>query len=85
VLLDYRKHGPESQETVKSLKKALKGNPHVAAFLSGRKKAPDHLPEAYGLGSEEEAIEYIRSNVKAWLHMPDALFWLITATEKEKI
>ncbi|MDR2172738.1 MAG: tetratricopeptide repeat protein [Burkholderiales bacterium] len=85
ALLDYRKHGAESPIPKKSLKKAFKGNPHIAAFLSGRKEVPDHFPEAYTLGSEEEAAIYVSTNTRAWIHRPDALFWLVAAAEEEKI
>jgi len=46
ALLDFRKSGDSSQAR-KSLKKAVKNNPHVPALLTGRRKMPPQLPEYY--------------------------------------
>jgi len=46
---------------------------------------PNTPPQPYALGSEEEALEYLRNGGRAWLYMPDAIIWLKTVTEKEKI
>jgi len=85
LLLDYRKHGAKSKKAVKHLQKALAANRHIADFLTGRKKLPNTPPQPYALGSEEEALEYLRNGGRAWLYMPDAIIWLKTVTEKEKI
>jgi tetratricopeptide (TPR) repeat protein len=84
VLLDYRKHGSDSLKLMKSLKTALEENPHVADFLTGKKKLPKAAPQMYSLGSKEEAMEYLRCSFPAWQHMPEAILWLKTAMEKKK-
>ncbi len=82
ALLDFRKHG-DSAVSKKSLRQALKQNPHVPAFVLGRKKMPRYLPESFGFGDENEAIGYAFGDKAAWKATPGALEWL-AATAKAK-
>ena len=60
----------------RSLKKALKCNPHVPDYLLGRKKMPRYLPDYYGFGDENEAITYVFGNKGAWMGTALARKWL---------
>ena len=61
----------------KALAKARAGNPHVELYLTGQKRIPEHLPEMYSAGSEEEAILCMDNLVSAWARHTDALLWLV--------
>ncbi len=80
VLLDFRKMG-DSEISRKSLKAAIKNNSHVPAYLLGRKKMPQFLPEYYSPGAETEAMFYVKENLKAWKMTPGALEWLLDQTK----
>jgi hypothetical protein len=55
ALLNFRKMG-DSEISRKSLAAAVNKNKHIPAFLLGRKKMPQSLPEYYSPGDESEAI-----------------------------
>jgi len=80
VLLDFRKMG-DSEISRKSLKVAINKNKHIPAYLLGRKKMPQSLPEYYSPGAETEAIFYVKENLKAWKMTPGALEWLLDQTK----
>lgn len=82
VLLDFRKHGPGEKAAEKNLGKAMKANPHVVAFLTGRRKVPKKGPLAYSCGSEEEALVYMRTDEEAWIHTSGAIKWLTMVTKQ---
>ena len=75
ALLDFRKMG-DSKISRKSLAAAVKKNKHIPAYLLGRKKIPQSLPEYYSPGDETEAVFYVKENLKAWEATPGALDWL---------
>jgi tetratricopeptide (TPR) repeat protein len=60
----------------KALKTALKQNRFVPAFLLGKKKIPEQLPDYYGFGDENEAISYVASSMLLWKKTPMALMWM---------
>jgi len=76
ALLDFRKMG-DSEISRKSLKAAVKNNHHIPAYLLGRKKMPQSLPDYYSPGAETEAVFYLKENLKAWEATPGALDWLL--------
>ena len=80
VLLDFQKMG-DSEISRKSLKAAIKKNSHIPAYLLGRKKMPQSLPEFYSPGDQSEAIFYIKENLEAWKATPGASDWLLNQTK----
>jgi tetratricopeptide (TPR) repeat protein len=60
----------------KALAVARKQNSHTEAFLTGRRKPPKQLPDAYSPGSKEEAACFAEPLSEAWDHCPKALKWL---------
>lgn len=80
VLLDFRKMG-DSEISRKSLKAAIKKNKHIPAYLLGRKKMSQSLPEYYSPGAETEAMFYVKENLKAWKMTTGALEWLLDQTK----
>jgi tetratricopeptide (TPR) repeat protein len=76
ALLDFRKMG-DSEISRKSLAAAVKKNKHIPAYLLGRKKMPQSLPEYYSPGAETEAVFYTKENLEAWKITPGALEWLL--------
>jgi tetratricopeptide (TPR) repeat protein len=80
ALLDFRKMG-DCEISRKSLRVAVKKNKHIPAYLLGRKKIPQSLPEYYSQGDESEAIFYSKENLEAWEITPGALDWLFRQTK----
>jgi tetratricopeptide (TPR) repeat protein len=75
ALAAFRRQGdsPASQ----SLRaKARKQNPHVPAYLSGRKRLPARLPDYVGFGDPSEAVDYAVGAKAQWQSVPGALTWL---------
>ncbi len=60
----------------RALKPARLQNAHMEAFLTGRRKLPRRLPEAYAPGSKDEAVAFAEGMMAAWRHHPKALRWL---------
>ncbi len=79
VLLSYRRDG-DAATTRRLLGEAMKTNRHVAAYLFGGKKLPARIPEYITLGGEDEAVEYVRDGIAAWIGTPGVLPWLATAS-----
>ncbi len=75
ALAEFRKRGPH-KESDRRLKKALKQNPHVPAYLLGRKRVPNQLPPYMGLGDEDEAAHYAADHLNHWRRTPGAVQWL---------
>jgi hypothetical protein len=78
ALLAFRKHGTSSAAN-KALADALKENPHVTAYLTGKKRIPTSLPPLIGMGDEEEAIAYAHEHLNHWRRTPGAIEWLSAA------
>ena len=79
VLLDFRRAG-DSEISRKSLAAAVKKNKHIPAYLLGRKRVQQALPEYYSPGDESEAISYAKENLEAWKVTAGALNWLLDQT-----
>ena len=58
------------------LQEALQYNPHVPAYLLGRKRLPKHLPPYVGFGDENEAVYYVVESGHLWVEQEGALDWL---------
>lgn len=63
----------------KALKDARKSNPHVEAYLAGKKRLPKQLPEFYGFGDLNEAKFCADTIGMAWKQHPLAVKWLKNA------
>lgn len=70
--------GPSSR---KALSEAIACNPHVPAYLSGRKRLPRQLPEFVGIGDEDEAVSYAHDALPAWSVTDGAVAWVSVMTE----
>ncbi len=56
---------------------AREANPHVGAFLTGRKGSTGAAPRSTsGLGDETEAVDYAVGATALWTSVPGALAWL---------
>jgi hypothetical protein len=51
----------------------------VPAYLLGRKKLPQTLPDYHGFGDDNEAVCYASDGIENWRATPGALAWLATA------
>ncbi len=75
ALAAFRRQG-ESAATRRLLEEARELNPHVPAYLSGRKRLPKRLPDYVGFGDDSEAVDYAACAAALWASVPDALTWL---------
>ena len=55
---------------------AVKLNPHVPAYLTGRKRLPEPRPDYTVFGGESEAVDYAAGERELWASVPGALAWL---------
>jgi len=56
--------------------KALKLNPHMPAYLTGRSPLPHKHPDYTVFGEESEAVDYAAGAGALWARVPGALNWL---------
>lgn len=75
ALLAFRQQGAGARANA-ALRKAIKRNPHVPAYLLGKKKLPARLPPYIGFGDENEAVHYASGYLKHWRRTPGAVEWL---------
>lgn len=75
AIATFRRQG-DSPEARAWLQEAKRQNPHVPAYLLGRKRLPRLLPEYIGFGDENEAISYAADFLNGWRQTPGALDWL---------
>ena len=75
VLLAFVKNGA-SKKAEKELKTALKQNPYVPEYLTGKKTIPRLLPDRITVGGEDEGFCCAARNIKAWKKVPGAIDWL---------
>ncbi len=75
ALAGFRREG-DSAQTRRLLEEARELNPHVPAYLSGRKRLPKWLPDYVGFGDESEAVDYAAGAAALWASVPGALAWL---------
>lgn len=75
ALAAYRKSG-DGVRSRKALGEAMTANPHVAPFLTGRRKLPRHLPDYVAMGSKEEAAACAEQFMDTWRETPGAVQWV---------
>jgi len=75
ALIAFRRHG-DSEDARQLLAEAKRTNPHVPAYLTGKKKMPKQLPDMIGFGDENEAISFVGDYGSSWLQTPKAIDWL---------
>jgi len=75
ALLCYREES-DTERAGRLLAEAREGNPHVPAYLSGKKRLPRRLPDYIGFGDESEAAAYASEYKEIWASTPGALPWL---------
>jgi len=78
ALLEFRQSGASASAN-KALTDALEENPHVPAYLTGRKRIPNRLPSLVGWGEESEAIAYASDHLNHWRRTPGAVEWVSEA------
>lgn len=79
ALLTYRQEGP-GREANSRLREACEANPHVPAYLLGRRPLPKEPPRYIGFGDEQEAEAYVFDFGEGWAATPGALQWLASRT-----
>jgi len=77
ALVAFRQKGA-SVEADRRLKKALKWNKFVPAYLLGHKRVPNRMPAYIGLGDDDEAAAYASDYLNHWRRTPGAVQWLET-------
>ncbi|MBI4002980.1 MAG: hypothetical protein HY348_14515 [Nitrospira defluvii] len=75
VLLDLRRGDQVAAKA--ALIEAMKCNPHVAAFFTGKRRLPATLPAGYSPGDRDEAVLYVANFAEAWMGSAHAMEWLI--------
>lgn len=75
ALLTFVRKG-DSEEAVRQLKDALKENPYVPQYLTGKKKIPADLLDMITIGGEYEAVVYASVAIRAWQKVPGLIEWL---------
>jgi tetratricopeptide (TPR) repeat protein len=75
ALLAFRRADDRSGSQ-RALKKAIRTNSYVPAYLTGAKPLPAEVPEAIGFGDESEAIDYVMDYYPIWWSTPGAVEWL---------
>ncbi len=82
ALLAFCRHG-DTPTTRRLLAVARAANPHVPAFLLGKREPPERS-EWCELGSEEEAAVSVEACILAWNAVPGAMDWLERRTKPRR-
>lgn len=72
ALLSFIKNG-DSPQSRAEFKIALKGNPHVPAYIAGKKPIQRVLPDRVIVGGEDEAMCYAADSLSAWRRVPGVI------------
>jgi tetratricopeptide (TPR) repeat protein len=83
ALWAFRQEG-DSPSARDRLREAVRANPHVPHYLTGRAPIPELLPDGYSLGSPEEAMLCADELIDVWNETPGALAWLLDAAPKKE-
>ena len=75
ALIAFQQEG-DSPASIHALQDALEQNPHVPAYLSGKKRIPTRLPDYVSPGDETEAIDYAVGHLNDWRRTPGAVEWI---------
>jgi len=78
ALLKFARAG-DAEASRQLLAAAIRGNPHVPAYLLG-KKLSRSAPAYLTVGGDDEAQEFAREFLTAWRDTPGALEWLAVQT-----
>ncbi len=81
ALVEFRLNGP-GKDADRKLKNAFKWNPHVPAYLTGRKRVPNRLPPYISPGKDDEAAHYANNYLNHWRRTPGAVAWLMSKLPK---
>lgn len=81
ALIAFHQQG-SNRKTDALLRRAIKVNVHVPAYLTGRKRIPGNLPAFVGMGDESEAITYASAYLSQWRKSVGAVEWLQRLTKK---
>lgn len=82
ALWTYRREG-DSPRARARLREALRTNRHVPRYLAGRTRWSGPMPDAYALGSEEEAVLCAAELAPAWRATPGAERWVLAGRPKK--
>lgn len=74
ALLEFALTG-DSKRSRKALNEALKQNPYVVDYISGKRIIGDTLPDHHGIGDDSEALIYAATDALSWEDIPNALTW----------
>lgn len=80
ALLQFRQTG-DSPTAHSALAATMTGNPHVAPYLTARRKHPKTRPRLIGFGDASEAQAYVFGASVAWDAAAGAKAWLGSASE----
>jgi tetratricopeptide (TPR) repeat protein len=83
ALWTFRQQG-DSPSARERLRDAARANPHVPAYLAGKRPIPEFLPDGYSLGSPEEAMLCAAEFIDVWNETPGAIPWLLAAAPKKE-
>ena len=75
ALAAFCRHGA-SDEAECLLLEAIECNALVPQYLTGRRRLPVRLPDAYSIGDRREAVLYASEAKPLWARVPGALEWL---------
>lgn len=77
ALAAFRRKG-DTAPARKAMATALASNPHVAPFLTRKRKLPREMPPWYSPGDRNEAVIYVADGggLESWAATPGALTWL---------
>ncbi len=75
ALLEFRNSG-DSAASLAQLQLAMRANPHVPDYLSGRKRLPVDTPQTITAGHNSEAIDYAAVYLPFWRQAPGVMDWL---------
>lgn len=75
ALAAFRRTG-DNEENRNLLAKAIAGNNHIPAYLTGEKSPPKTLPPFISPGGIDEAIHYVHEFREGWILTPGAIDWL---------
>lgn len=74
----------DADGAAEALAAARKQNPYAEAYFSGAKKLPKRMPDAYSMGSQEEAVIAWNILQTAWKKHPSAQDWVGGQCAKKK-
>lgn len=81
ALYTFLKEGP-SEEANRALRIANLANGFVTDYITRKKRLPKVLPELKKLGSEEDAIYYMKNAESTWRKYPKAVEWVKEAKKQ---